>query len=242
MVTTMPSIQRKKKTISTYGREILSRKEVCELLGISRPALNDKINRFTIQSYVYTDGRRKLVAVGPHEVGRDQERVFLGEEIRAYIDAYPVVGKTPAYDIDDDDRQAIIETAQRQLEANGAVSIHELKLMMNKRKKRPAASLPVIMRMIDERRWPLVNQEQGEIDDLLQYGAALYREHHFVRRRDLAVYMHERYGKSDQYYPVLAYVANREGWPMDENSEKIAAKRRAGRLYRHLSKPRQQEA
>jgi hypothetical protein len=235
MVAIMPEM--KKKPISAHGREVLRRKEVCDLLGITRPALNDKINRKTIQSYVFVDGYKKLLPVGPGEVGRDQERVFLGEEIRAYIAEHPVVGKTPQYNIDEDDRTAIMTEAELSIATTGAVSIQQLKLMMNKRRKRPSASLPFIMSLIDENRWPLDARERAEIDDMLKEGTRLYTRDGYVRRRDLAVYMHEKYGKSDQFYPILAYCANRAGWPMDENSEKIAAKRRAGRLNRHLAKP-----
>jgi hypothetical protein len=231
-------IKRKQKIISAHGRRILRRREVCDMLGITRPALNDKINRETIQSYIFVDNYRKLQAVGPHEVGRDQERVFLAEEIEEYIAAHPVVGKTPAYDIDDDDRAAIMKEAQYQIGLLGTVRIQSLKLMMNKRHKRPSASLPVIMQMIDENRWPLFSVEQAEIDDLIAEGRRLNEEHGYVRRRELSKFMHDQYKKGDQYYSVIAYIANREAWPMEENAEKIAAKRRAGRLNRHVARPR----
>jgi len=217
------------------GTPIFAR-EAWELLGITREAFYRQVSRGTFQAYFWGDNFTKLYPQNPEDRNKQNFKVFYKEHILEHMAKHPLIGEGDEYTFTHEDREAVIETVQAQMEAQGYVELRKLRLLMTHRNKSNAIALPAILAIIDEHGWPLEEHEQADIDALLAKGRSLLAQYGYVSRTQLWQYMRGEHHKNTLFYPVIGYIAEREHWPLEPGQEGYAQKRREGSIQRR--KPR----
>lgn len=225
------------------GDRVLSAPQALALLQFSKQALYKFVEVGRIPAFYWGNGFTKLYPRNPDlpiDELSSSNLVFLESTIKEYLKNHPVVGKGLEYQFHGEELEETVKAGQDMINKQGFVVIKDLFALVRKHYgKNNTVALPAIMRLIDEHGWPLPTWEQEAIDDLLREGRRILEEQGTVKRKLLSLYMYERHQWDNRHYPIIAYVANREGWPMPPALEKYAQKRRDGRVIRHKPHPQQ---
>jgi hypothetical protein len=217
------------------SQPILKAREAWKRLGISRQALYKQVKNGNIPAYIITDGFTRLEPRDPNIHNKTDPILFLEADIIKYAEDHPVIGQGEHYEMTEADRAFLLEKAREERRPDGTISLQKLAAHARRKlKKDNTVAIPEAFALIDELGWPLVPEEQKEIDDILEKGNELIEKSGYVRRTTLFEHMQQTHGKGTRYYPVVAYVSEREHWPMDPAREKLAHQRRAGKVHRHM--------
>lgn len=216
---------------------VLKTEEACKMLKISKASLYKKVRAGDIPAYVWGQNYKYLRGRDPKNYkASDQDRtepmVFFLSDIQDYLRLHPDIADE-AHRLDEDDLAYLREQVQEDWLAHETVSYKRvLRRTTRRMQKHYTVLIPAILQIVEQEHWSL--EEREDIDHIVEKGRELLARHGYVQRTALFDYMLTIHKKNTRFYPVVAYVARRESWPLESPAlEKTQQMRLDGHVNRH---------